>query len=306
MRRTSSAALAVAAVLTGLAVVVLASRGAPGDRTAAAFETASTGRTLFLSVLGVAFVVCAALAVWSLWPDGSAVVRPPSRFRWLPYIAITVLIFVLAMFAPERRATEGFTDDSRVIDGTPRDRGDEAAPEFDGRASATASMALVAIAITALVAYTVVGRARRAADVDGDEPAPGGSAAPPGEPALEADVVAELRAGGLDGAIAAVRAEPDPRRAVLLAYAALEARLAPTGAARAPAATPHEWLRAIRRELAADHGGVVEAARQLTGLYERGRFSVSPLGESDRAIALDALGALRALPVTDASSGRRR
>lgn len=305
MRRTSSAALAVAAVVTGLAVVVLASRGAPGDRTAAAFETASTGRTLFLSVHGVAFVVCAVLAVWSLWPDGSAVVRPPSRFRWLPYIAITVLIFVLAMFAPERRATEGFTDDSTVIDGTPRDQGDEAAPVFDGRASATASLALVAVAVTALVAYTVVGRARRG-EPDGDEYAADASTSPPTEPALDAGVVAELRAGGLDGALAAVRAEPDPRRAALLAYAALEARLAPTPAARAPAATPHEWLRTIRRELAAAHAEVVAAAQQLTALYERARFSVAPLGEADRAVAVEALGALRRLPVTAAETGRRR
>lgn len=296
----------MAAVVTGLAIVVLASRGAPGDRTAAAFETASSGRTVFLSVLGVAFVVCAVLAVWSLWPDGSAVVRPPARFRWLPYIAITILIFVLATFAPERRATEGFTDDSRVIDGTPRDRGDEAAPDFDGRASATASLALVAIAITALVAYTVVGRTGRRADVNGDEPTNEGRMAPPAEPALEAEVVAELRAGGVEGAIAAVRAEPDPRRAVRLAYAALDARLASTGAARAPAATPHEWLRTIKRELTAGHGDVVEAAQQLTALYERARFSVAPLGEADRETALEALGALRELPVAQTTSGYRR
>jgi hypothetical protein len=299
------AAGAVGAVVAGVAVVVLASRGAPGDRTAAAFETASGGRTLFLSVLGVAFVICAVLAVWSLWPDGSAVVRPPARFRWLPYVAITVLVFVLAMFAPERRATEGFTDDSSVIDGTPRDRGEDAVPVFDGRASATASLALVAVAVTALVATTVVGRARRRRDADapGDDATIAGAA--PAEPALDAAVLTELGAGGLDGALAAVRSEPDPRRAVQLAYAALEARLAPTPAARTPAATPHEWLRSIRRELT-DHGGVVQAARELTLLYERARFSVAALGEPDRDRAVASLQALRDLPVAAPLPGRRR
>jgi hypothetical protein len=306
MRRTSAAALAVGAVVAGLALVVLASRGAPGDRTAAAFEAAATGRTLFLSVLGVAFVACAALAVWSLWPDGSAIVRPPARFRWLPYIAITVLIFVLAMFAPERRATEAFTDDSAIIDGTPRDRRDEVAPVFDGRASATASLVLVAVAFTALVAYSVVGRARRAADVAATEADLDDARSASSEPALDAGVVAELRTGGLDGALAAVRDEPDPRRAALLAYAALDARLAGTPAARQPAATPHEWLRTVRRELVAEHAGVVRAAQQLTALYERARFAASPVGEPDRAVAIDALGALRGLPVTEPTSGRRR
>lgn len=294
------------AVVTGLALVVLASRGVPGDRTAAAFEAASTGRTLFLSLLGLAFVISAALAVWSMWPDGSAVVRPPARVRWLPYVVITVLIFVLAMFAPERRTTEGFTDDSTVIDGAPRDRDDEATPSFEGRASATASLALVAIAVIALVAYTAVARARRDVGDEEDGPTAGDTTWPPSEPALEAGVVAELRAGGLDGALAAVRTEPDPRRAARLAYAALDARLERTTAARAPAETPHEWLRAIRRELAGDHAEVVTGAARLTALYERARFSVSPLGEDDRALAIEALGALRSLPATDPAAGRRR
>jgi hypothetical protein len=84
--------------------------------------------------------------------------------------------------------------------------------------------------------------------------------------------------------------EPDHRRAVQLAYALLERRLAATDAARPISATPGEWLAVLRRagpRTAAD-------ARRLTALYEQARFGgeTHPITVEERDEALDALRTL--------------
>jgi hypothetical protein len=100
-----------------------------------------------------------------------------------------------------------------------------------------------------------------------------------------------------------VAAAPNPRRAVLLAYALFERRLDGTPAARTPSATPREWLGRIRRLGDAE---LTESARTLTVLYERARFGEHrPLRPEDRDRAVRALAALPSHQQVSTSTGGR-
>lgn len=293
MKRTPAAAGSVVGVGLALAIVALASRGDPGDRTAAAFEGAAVGRTVFLSILGVALLVSAVLALWALWPDGRAAKKPAPRSRWLPYLVIAALILVLSQFAPERPAgREGAADEATAAT-PPEADGDEGAPPLSGRASPTASLALTALAVGALAAFTLALRRRRDDDTDDVDDDDAGADQPP---ALDETIAAAIDAGDLGSAIDAVSDEPDPRRAVLLAYAVLDAHFAGTAAERVRTSTPHEWLQRIRQVHGATAPGTVEAARRLTALYERARFGEQQLEPAHRDDAVAALRSLHELP----------
>jgi hypothetical protein len=99
----------------------------------------------------------------------------------------------------------------------------------------------------------------------------------------------------LDASLDDLRREPDPRRAVVAAYARMERRLAARGFARRPAETPTEYL---RRALSAGPSGErtvgVDPLRELTELAELARFSAAPIDEAMRARAIAALERLRA------------
>jgi hypothetical protein len=98
----------------------------------------------------------------------------------------------------------------------------------------------------------------------------------------EANVTDEL-AGALELTLDDLRSEPDPRRAVIAAYARMEAALAAHGIPRRRFEAPHEYLTRVLEDLT--HGG--RGARQLTGLFERARFSTHEIDPSlkDEAIA---------------------
>ena len=103
-------------------------------------------------------------------------------------------------------------------------------------------------------------------------------------------VVAEALSDILDETLDDLRAEPDPRRAVIGAYARMERSLAAHGIPRHRFEAPHEYLGRVFGELAA---GRLSAAR-LTALFERARFSPHEIDESMKAAAIDAIEALQA------------
>jgi hypothetical protein len=105
------------------------------------------------------------------------------------------------------------------------------------------------------------------------------------EAALSA-ALGEVLADTLDD----LRAEQDPRRAVIRAFARMERTFAAHGVAREPAETPRQYV-----ERALDQLGVSSASvRQLTQLYERAKFSRLEIDEGMQADAIDALAGLRA------------
>jgi hypothetical protein len=96
-------------------------------------------------------------------------------------------------------------------------------------------------------------------------------------------------AAALDESLDDLRADPDLRRAIIAAYARLEATLAATGVPRQPAEAPLEYLE--RALLALDTSQT--SVRRLTDLFEWARFSHHEPEPSMRDEAVDALEAVR-------------
>ena len=104
---------------------------------------------------------------------------------------------------------------------------------------------------------------------------------------LTSEQLQELRAA-LDEAIEDLRRDPDPRRAVVAAYARMEQALTVYGLPRKPSEAPYEYLRRVGRELEAE-----EPVAALTELFEVAKFSEHSVDEGMRGRAIDALTAVR-------------
>ena len=103
------------------------------------------------------------------------------------------------------------------------------------------------------------------------------------------EALAEQLAGILDITLEDLRAETDPRRAVIAAYARLERVLAAHGAARRAAETPDEYLARVLRDLEVD----AHAVRRLTDLFSRAKFSQHTVGVDMKEEAIEALEHVR-------------
>ncbi len=139
-------------------------------------------------------------------------------------------------------------------------------PEFRWIPAAT-----VGAFILAGVAVYVVSRRRRSSDDTDDE------------------AVAEALAAALDDALADLRAERDPRRAIIAAYARMERLLAVYGAPRRASEAPFEYLSRVLIDL---HVGATPVF-ELTALFERAKFSHHEIEPEMKDEAIDALAAVR-------------
>ena len=91
-----------------------------------------------------------------------------------------------------------------------------------------------------------------------------------------------------------LRAEPDPRRAIIRCYARFERAAADSGLARDPWLTPMEFMREALERLPVSRTAVAT----LTGLFELARFSHRALESAERARALAALDEIKAAIAT--------
>ena len=106
-----------------------------------------------------------------------------------------------------------------------------------------------------------------------------------GGPGPRAETLEEAISDSLDD----LRTDPDLRRAIEAAYARMERALAATGVPRDPSEAPEEYL---ERALLSGHTSP-EAARRLTELFERAKFSQHEPDPRMRDDAIDALVAIR-------------
>jgi Domain of unknown function (DUF4129) len=107
--------------------------------------------------------------------------------------------------------------------------------------------------------------------------------------AREQKAVAEALASAIDDSLDDLRAEQDPRKAVIAAYARLERVLAAYDFARDPSEAPGEYLNRILASLAVERRSV----RRLTDLFTRAKFSTHEVDEGMKDEAIDALSAVR-------------
>ena len=97
-----------------------------------------------------------------------------------------------------------------------------------------------------------------------------------------------------------LRAEGDPRRAIVRCYARFERVAADSGLERRPWLTPTEFMREVLARLSLPRAAVPT----LTGLFELARFSHHPLGPSERDRAVDALHEIRRATATSEGDAR--
>jgi beta-lactamase regulating signal transducer with metallopeptidase domain len=102
--------------------------------------------------------------------------------------------------------------------------------------------------------------------------------------------ITEALSDVLDETLDDLRAESDPRRAVIAAYARMERALAAHGVPRRRFEAPHEYLGRVLAELT---GGRLAASR-LTALFERARFSPHEIDGSMKIEAIEAIESLQA------------
>lgn len=112
---------------------------------------------------------------------------------------------------------------------------------------------------------------------------------PPKRRPSEAELAAQL-SEVLDLSLDDLRAERDPRKAVIATYARMETTLAGAGLPRSAAETPLEYLSRVLHELL--HASA-EAVARLTALFERAKFSTHDIDARMKNDAIDALVTVR-------------
>jgi hypothetical protein len=101
--------------------------------------------------------------------------------------------------------------------------------------------------------------------------------------------VADALVLALDETLEDLRADLDPRNAVINAYAHMERVLARFGLPRSPSEAPREYLRRVLPGI----GAGADSVERLTSLYERARFSTQRIDQGMKDEAIGALEALR-------------
>ena len=230
-----------------------------------------------LLLLFLAMVAAAVLAAWSLWP-GRNLVRRRRRAggSWnliLPMAAVLLLWLFRDLLG--LGGDDGGPAPTITMPAVTTLEAPGPPPE-----SGVVPMIVVGVALAAMVGIVV---AQLAADRRRRRPPP-----------TPAERLVEL----LDDTLEDLEREPDPRRAVIGAWARMEAGLAAAGLPRRPAEAPFEYAGRVLETALAGRGTAVGPLRpgsvhRLTGLFERAKFSHHDIGEADRDQAIAALRAVR-------------
>ena len=267
-------------VLAALAVVALAARGAvqagnPGSRRPAD-GLLDALFSLFLVAMGLGIVALG--LIFYLNRDAIRALPEPIRRRQRSRRTIAlVIVFTLVLALIVRNLGERQGDLDLPTIRPPASAGD-AAPDDAAKRRYEPEFAWIPVLIVLVLATGGVAaawwsaKARRRSRGDGNEP-------------TFAEALDDVLAETLDD----LRAEADPRRAVIGAYARLERALAAYGVPRRPAEAPLEYL---GRMLAEAEVGPV-AVKRLTLLFERARFSQHEVDAVMKDEAIEALETVR-------------
>jgi len=276
-QRGRNALLTAFGVAALIVVVAIASRGSTPSGGAGARRPADTLLDILLSLYIVSLAAGAVLFLYLLALRRTQLAEPGSGRRrdWRNTIGMLVLVGAALLLA------RNFS--SRRLEGV-----EVTVPQAPGAGGATATalgeegyeaeFAWVPVSITlGLLALAVAGiwwsgRSRRRARGERS-----------GNP------LADALAAAVDESLDDLRAEPDPQRAVIAAYARLEWVLASHGLPRKMSEAPLEYLGRMLGELSVSP----PAARRLTDLFERAKFSQHAVGQEMKEQAIGALQTVR-------------
>jgi len=251
--RTIAVALAVIVLV---AVVALASGGTTPSG-AVSEHRPSAGLldaivSLFVVGMGVATVlVVLMVSFFGRYQPGGAAPKRKSPLQSLVTFIVAMVLLTIVVRAFADSVEPRLRPPAPPQDGTAGANGGKAPTGYEPQFAVWPVLAVGLLVAVALAGWWLAARGRRSLR----EPL---QATP--EEAL-ADVLAET----LDD----LRAERDPRRAVIAAYARMERALAASGLPRAPAEAPDEYLGRILSDAAVSQ----RATTRLTSLFAWARFS---------------------------------
>jgi len=276
-QRGRNALLTTLGIVALVGVVAIASRGSTPSGGAGARRPSDTLLDILLSLYLVSLVAGAILLLYLLALRRTNLSQPGGgrQRNWRNTVRSLILVGVALLLAREfsSRRLEGL--DVTLPQAPGAGEGTPAAP---GKDVHEAEFAWIPVSITlALVAVAVFGfwwsgrSRRRALGRRGGNP------------------LADALEAALDESLDDLRAEPDPRRAVIAAYARLERVLASYGLPRNTSEAPLEYLTRMLSSLSVSP----PAARRLTNLFERAKFSQHAVGAEMKEHAIGALETVR-------------
>ena len=267
------ALLAPVGLLVLVGVVVAASSGHDVGGGSLRSETATSAFATLLFALGAVWV--AGLLVASPLMTGlTARAEVRQRRRWSEgFILLLVIVSVLFLLVGSNRLGNGRNGNGQEV---PTIGGQDPRGRVSGRPLDTPPIDWVIVLTVfgvALVAFSVTaGMLVR------------------GNKNVRREVEArKALAQILDDTLDDLRAEKDPRKAVIAAYSRMEQSLASFGLPRRPFEAPAEYLGRVLEELQAGS----PSARRLTHLFERAKFSQHTIDAEMKEEAIDAVVALR-------------
>ena len=220
-----------------------------------------------LLLLFLAMVAAGVLAVVSLWPNRHLPVKGRRAGSWnliLPMAAV----LLLWLFRDLLGLGGGGRDDPPVSTIPSPSTLELPTPPAEPGVVPLVVAGVVLVAMAVIVAAHLRAERRRRRP-----------------PATPAERLVEL----LDDTLEDLEREPDPRRAVIAAWARMERGLAAAGLPRRPSEAPFEYAgRVLEASLARP-----ASVHRLTGLFERAKFSHHRIGQADRDEAIAALRAVR-------------
>ncbi|HXV03701.1 MAG TPA: DUF4129 domain-containing protein [Gaiellaceae bacterium] len=255
-----------------LGVVVVASSADLGGESLDAREATGALATL-LFALGAVWV--AGLLVASPLATGlTARAEVAEPRRWSHTIAVILIVFAI-LFMLSGAGRLGNRGPNRVNPAAPTG---EQVPQGRGPGRYLPTPAIDWVVVLAVFGVAFVGFAAAARMVVRSNKA-----------VIREVAAREALAAILDDTLDDLRAEPDPRKAVIACYSKMERSLASYGLPRHPFEAPEEYLGRVLDELQSGS----PAARRLTRLFERAKFSEHSIDTSMKDEAIDAVSELR-------------
>jgi hypothetical protein len=274
--RAIAVALPALVVLALVGVVAVAATGTtPSGSSASRPPSDSLLDTLF-SLFLVAVVAGGVLLLYGL-TQRKAIAREAASGRYrrtslVAYLAFMGLFTVIVYWRlSDWKAPQGKPEEGMFIGGESGPKIDQPpGTNYEPSISWLPVAIVVALVVGAAIAYVFAERRAHGSRASGDR-------------------LAEQLALVLDDTLDDLRAEADPRRAIIAAYARLERVLAANGVGREPAETSDEYLHRVLARLTLHSGGV----ERLTVLFAQAKFSHHDVDTTMKEDAIDALEQVR-------------